>query len=545
VKKIHPLLLSGLSGLLLFFAWPVSPLTFLIFVGFIPLLLLADQTPKRGRFFAWTYITMAVWNIGTTWWVCNSTIPGGIAAIAANSLIMCIPWMGFYNIKKRMGETVAFPALILFWMSFEYIHLNWQLSWPWLILGNVFATHPGWVQWYEYTGASGGTLWVLLMNWLLFLLLREKWLTAILNIRYLLSALLVLIIPLLVSTLPHWEPAPNATASAGNPNIVIVQPNVDPWDEKFVAGKEEAQLRKLIRLSESRIDPHTALVVWPETAVPVAINEDEVKTSYFMAPVWDFLKRHPSVNLLTGIEGFRFYDALHKTPYSTKIPGSEKYAETYNSAAIMDSNDFRIYHKSKLVPGVETLPPFLHFLDTWFEKFGGTTGGYVPQEERTVLSTFNNTYRIAPAICYESIYGEFMSKYVRDGADLIVIITNDGWWGNTAGHKQHENYARLRAIETRRWIARSANTGISCFIDPIGNIIDPQSWDTQSAIKMEVPVEKSLTFYARHGDLLSRLAILGAMVLLLWNGIVIIRTLIAKKSKPPVPENSIPAGGQL
>src|SRR5580704_12003354 len=187
------------------------------------------------------------------------------------------------------------------------------------------------------------------------------------------------------------------------------------------------------------------------------------------------------------MEGFRILDRQNKTEYSEKIPGTDKYVDSYNSAVLFDSSHFMVYHKSKLVPGVEVLPSFLHFLDRWFEKFGGTTGGYTPQADRTALKTFNHTYSIAPAVCYESIYGEFMSKYMVNGANLIAIITNDGWWGNTAGYKQHESYARLRAVETGDWIARSANTGISCFIDPSGRVINPQPWNKETSIKLSIP----------------------------------------------------------
>ena len=160
--------------------------------------------------------------------------------------------------------------------------------------------------------------------------------------------------------------------------------------------------------------------------------------------------------------------------------------ESYNGSVLLDSSGASaFYHKSMLVPGVETLPWFLKFIDKWFEKFGGTTAGYAKQKERTVLNE-KHGYKIAPAICYESIYGEFMSKYIRNGANLICIITNDGWWKKTPGHKQHMNYARLRAIETGTWVARSANTGISCFIDPYGNVIDPQPYDTKAAIKLSI-----------------------------------------------------------
>ncbi|MBK5270133.1 MAG: apolipoprotein N-acyltransferase, partial [Bacteroidia bacterium] len=232
-----------------------------------------------------------------------------------------------------------------------------------------------------------------------------------------------------------------------------------------------------------------------------------------LAPLWDFLDQHPKVSLFTGIESFREF--LSATKYSQQYNGH--FYEDYNGSVLLDSSGaFGYYHKSMLVPGVETLPWFLKFIDKWFEKFGGTTAGYAKQEERTVLDT-KQGYKIAPAICYESIYGEYMSKYVRNGANIICIITNDGWWGNTPGHKQHMNYARLRAIETRKWVVRSANTGISCFIDPYGFVINPQPWDKEAAIKLNVPINISKTFFVRNGDLLSKVASIVCIVFLVMN----------------------------
>jgi apolipoprotein N-acyltransferase len=527
LKKIHPFFLSLLSGLLLFAAWPVSPLTFLIFFAFVPLLWLEEQGVKRGAFFGWTYLTLFIWNLATTWWVLNSTVAGGIAAIVANALLMCIPWMGFYQVKRRMGTRMGYLALIVYWLSFEFIHLTWELSWPWLTLGNVFATHPYWVQWYEYTGTSGGGLWILVANCLIYQVSKRILKQTVFPTRKLVWTILVILIPLGLSyfLLAGLRKGP---ADSSSPSIVIVQPNIDPWDEKFVAGKQEAQVQKLIRLSESKMDSTTTLIIWPETAIPVAIDEDSMKTSYFMQPVWDFLKKHPDVNLLTGVEGFRFFTEQNKTAYSQKIPQGDLYAEEYNSAVLMDSQDFHAYHKSKLVPGVETLPSFLKFMESLFEKFGGTTGGYARQEERTVLKTSNHTYDIAPAVCYESIYGSFMARYVRNGANLIAVITNDGWWGNTPGYKQHENYARLRAIETRRWVARSANTGISCFIDPSGNIYQPQPWDTATAIRMAIPRNDRITLYVAEGDLISLVALVATLLVLLIQLIYLVRNMLRR-----------------
>ena len=187
------------------------------------------------------------------------------------------------------------------------------------------------------------------------------------------------------------------------------------------------------------------------------------------------------------------------------------------------------YHKSKLVPGVESLPSFLNFLGNWFEQFGGTTGGYARQEERTVLKDPSISYAIAPSVCYESIYGEFMTGFMRNGANVIGIITNDGWWGNTAGHKQHLAYASLRAIESRRWVVRSANTGISAVIDPYGRIVQSLPWDKEGALKAVIPIREQQTFYVRYGDVLSKLMIVLAIILLSYSSYIF----FSKKSRQP------------
>ena len=405
---------------------------------------------------------------------------------------------------------------ITFWMSFEFIHLqDWGLSWPWLTLGNVFATHTSWIQWYELTGVAGGSFWILCSNVLVFAVLKEfkeNGRTKKYFIRLSLW-LLVLIVPVLLSRLfyfkGYWQ---NENAK----NIVIVQPNIDPYAKvSEQAGSLEWQLQRLINTSEKEIDNNTVLVVWPETALysPSRIQEETVKENMFLSPLWLFLKQHPQLSLFSGIESFRVFDK--KTKYGEAMFG--KYVESYNGSMLADSSGaYAFYHKTMLVPGVETLPWFLKFLSSWFEKFGGATAGYAKQDSRTVLNE-KNGFKIAPAICYESIYGDFMSRYVKQGANLICVITNDGWWKNTPGHKQHMNYARLRAIETRTWVARSANTGISCFIDPNGNVIDPQAYNTQAAIKLSVPVNvQHNTFYVRYGDWLYKLMLILSGLLIIW-----------------------------
>lgn len=486
------------------------------------------------------YLALFTWNISTTWWIWNADMLGAWLAIIVNSLLMCIPLMGFRFMNKRFGSLIGYASFIIFWMSFEYLHLqDWGLSWPWLTIGNVFAGRTNWIQWYEYTGTSGGTLWVLLVNVLLFQLIRVR--SGKDNIRgtmydvrmsslLLISVLLAL--PIIVSLLINNNRSTSyPTSDIKNPtssNIVIVQPNIDPY-EKLSTGTFEAQLQQLIRLSEQQIDSNTTLLVWPETALyaPNGFDEASLQQNFFLNPLFAFLKRHPKLSLFTGIESYRVFSERISND-ARPIEGTSNFYEVYNGSVLFDSTGPKqFYHKSMLVPGVETLPGFLKFLAPVFEKFGGTAGGYAKQDERTPVNTTNG-YVIAPAICYESIYGEYMSKYVRSGANIIAVITNDGWWGNTPGYKHHMLYGKLRAIETRKWVLRSANTGISCFIDPIGNVFQPQPWWTATATKMHIPVNNQQTFFVRFGDLLSKLALILTGFLLLF---AIYQTIAGKQKK--------------
>lgn len=511
----HPVFLAVLSGALLTMAWPVAGFTPFIFIAFVPLYLLSTKSISKLTFTVLIYTAMLIWNGGTTWWIWNATAEGAIGAILANSLLMTLPWLAFFSLRSYVTNRMANLALIVFWMSFEYLHLqDWGLSWPWLTLGNVFAKHTEWIQWYEYTGSSGGTLWVLVSNLAAFTIIckRSHWK------NYFTSSemhrfLAVMILPLVISKLMFSE----RTIPYGAANVIIVQPNVDPYREKFAAGTQSEQIAKLIRLTESLTDSATQLVVWPETAIPVQVWEDELTTNHYYAPIWEFIKAHPQISILSGIDSYRKVAENEMNDFSTRNPdGTTLYYKAYNTAALLSAdNQFQLYHKSKLVPGVESLPGWLNWMGRLFEQFGGISGTLATDKERRILAQ-KNGFKIAPAICYESIYGEFLTSYVRNGANIIGVITNDGWWGNTPGYKQHMNYARLRAIETRRWIVRSANTGISCFITPSGKVLQPQGWWKEAAIKMHVPVSNELSFYVRYGDLISKAAVaLTFMIILL------------------------------
>lgn len=523
LRKRLPLLLSLLAGGLLWAAWPTSPLTFLVFIGFVPLLAIADKVNNRGTYFGLIYLALWIWNTGTTWWVGNTTVPAsGIFANAFNALLMSVPLMGYKITLERHNRLTSYFALIVYWLAFEYIHQEWELSWPWLTLGNAFAMRPEWVQWYEYTGTLGGSLWVLLVNISLyaawrkrkkgtdagsFLLWKEGW-----------KPVLLLVIPVVISFIVAVM---NIEIRKLTMNVVVVQPNIDPYDEKFSTSSAQEQLAKLLDLTRSQIGADTRFVIWPETALfTQGAWEHELNYQPEIQAIRSFLQLYPNAKIITGASTYKQYPVPGEAPATarTRSDGGPPY-DAFNSAIQIDtSSNIQIYHKAKLVPGVELTPymRYLPFMKKLAMDFGGITGSYGLTPGVDIFSNPPPYGNVFAAICYESVYSHFVAEKVRQGANLLVVSTNDGWWGNTQGHKQHMQYARLRAIETRRWVARSANTGISCFISPLGDVIAPQPYWEPAAIKYDVTNKTRLTFYVKYSGFIAKAPLIFCILLLLY-----------------------------
>ena len=519
MQRLHhstTILLSLLSGFLFWIGWTPNNFSAAIFFAFIPLFIIEEKEKNSYRFFLFTFLGLLSWNLFTTWWIWNSTMIGAWLAIAVNSLLMFIPWWGYRKTKKITNEKIALAAFVVYWISFEYLHqLDWGLSWPWLTLGNAFAERISWIQWYEYTGTSGGSLWIVCVNVFLFFgyvrvnAMKPRFKTH-------LTIITTLVLPILISLYIEQKEIKKAQTNATGlkKNIVIVQPNIDPY-EKISSGDLKKLSQSLLDLSIKKVDSNTTLLIWPETALYAygGIDEERVKENAELENIFAFLKKYPNIHLFTGIESYRIFPEKHSM-YSRPMEGSGNFYEIYNGGMLADSSGaLQFYHKSMLVPGVETLPEFLLFLGPLFEKLGGTAGGYARQEIRTIIPLKNN-HIIAPAVCYESIYGAYMSRYIKNGANLIAIITNDGWWGDTPGHQQHMAYARLRAIENRKWVVRSANTGISCFINPAGIVALQTEWWKPDALKGSVYTDTRETFFVKWGDIISKMALVmtGLMI---------------------------------
>ncbi|MDQ3048280.1 MAG: apolipoprotein N-acyltransferase [Bacteroidota bacterium] len=529
VRTYQLYLLSVMSGLLLGFSWFPNSFLPLIFIAFVPLLMAEQEVfsnPYKHRsitLFVCSYLTFFLWNIISTWWVKNASFGGAAMAILCNALLMSMVFMTFHSVKKRIGEKWSYLIFISFWLGWEYFHLNWHLSWPWLTLGNVFADFPSIIQWYEFTGVFGGSLWILTVNLLLFSCISYNGKFSF-RVKGKKSAglLALLILPILISF------ALKPTVPAGDMEVVIIQPNIDPYNEKFT-GSPDDQLRKMLQMAAEKITDSTEYVVFPETAIVDEIWENEMNESSGIQLLNSFLLSFPDVKIIIGASTSRYYKA-GETPSATarKFTQEAAYYDSYNTALQLDSTGkVQIYHKSKLVPGVEKMPfPFIFkHLSSLAIDLGGTTGSLGMQDERTVFTSEDPSMKAAPVVCYESIYGEYVGDYINNGAQFIAIITNDGWWGDTPGYKQHLKYGALRAIETRKWIVRSANTGISCFIDPAGTILQPTSWWVPAALSGKISLVEERTFYTRFGDYIALAAVYLAVLLLVYSWLIRFRML--------------------
>lgn len=520
-------LLALKTGFILWLGWPIKPLAFFLFVGFVPLLYMEQYIRQSGKyrspgytFFKWSYLAMLLWNAFTTWWVSHSTVPGGIAAVIFNAALMCIPLTGFHFTRRYLGNTIGYASFIVYWVAFEQLHLNWDLSWPWLTLGNGFATLNTWVQWYEYTGFLGGSVWVLLVNLLIFLVIR-RYPQERVELKKLWLPLVLIVVPVLISfaILATYQ-------EKGEPTeVVVVQPNIDPYREKFSGHDNfipyEEQQQRLIDLSEKKITPNTKFVVWPETALRQEQGywEEQLHNYQSIQQLKDFVQRHPNLELVSGLDSYTFYgDNKDASPTIRHLEGYGYYDSFNTGMHINRKNEIDLYHKSKLVPGVEKLPypEVFKFLGPLAIDLGGTVGSQGSQDTRDVFKHSGNPkLGAAPVICYESIYGDYVSEYVRNGASLIFVITNDGWWSDSPGYKQHLQYATLRAIETRRSIARAANTGISAFINQKGEITDRSGWWVQASLAQTILANTELTFYTRTGEYIGKSVLWLSLLLIL------------------------------
>ena len=526
----NPYFLSFLGAFLLWAGWPSSYLFPLLFMGMAAFLLSAKQMIVRGfkgpKYFLVLFLGLLLWNVATTWWIKNATWSGMIMAVIGNTLLMYLPFLAYRWGHKAKVEKLAMLTFVSCWLAYEYLHHNWSLSWPWITLGNGMAKFPSLVQWYEYTGTGGGSLWILLANVLLFNMVdksmfgKAKWT----------KLGLLIVLPMLVSFLVKFKYSDsNNDVPFQTSEVVVLQPNFNTYTQKSRWGADYIPLKeqcfRMIEASKTQLTQSTEFLVWPETAISGNHQESDFSNSTVFHMLHQFLLSYPNLTLVSGVDTYEFCtDQNNPTQYASYTSRGGHY-EPYNASLMMTKDTIAFYHKSKFVPGAEQVP-FPWLIKPLEMLLGGVGfGHYFGQEKQEPFVSSKGT-KASSGICYESIYGEHMAEFVNNGAQIQFVITNDDWWHDTEGHRQHYDYARLRVIESRKPLARSGNTGFSGFFDILGNDTQKTDYRVDACIKQELQLNNYVTYYSKHGDFIGRTAAFFSVCFLLS---VLVKRVIIKK----------------
>ncbi|HTO93632.1 MAG TPA: apolipoprotein N-acyltransferase [Bacteroidota bacterium] len=514
--------LAALSGALLGFSFPPFRTGLLACVGLVPLLVAMAHRERLSHALRLAYVAMLVFHLITLNWT-GGYVHGndpymmiaGAVTMIFHPLFYLIPLGLYHAARKWLGENPALVALPFLWVGYEYSHSLSEWSFPWLTIGNSQSFDLSRIQFISFTGIWGLSLWILLINVLTYLLYAE-----LASRRWTRRAAWLGALILAVGLLPTAEglyvlsgaPAAGLPGPGKPVTVGIVQSNVDPWDKWARQGNELVSLYTGMthRLTSDPAGPRPSIVLWPETAItgwPLLPGS---------RPLLEALRSDADtmgVSILTGIDHAVVYADPAAAPASARTArvGGERY-DTYNAAAFIQPHVERVdwYGKMKMVPIAERVPyaDMFAFLD--FLRWGVGIGGWQIGPRQTVFRDSATGVSFSSLICYESTYPGFVASFVRKGASFLALITIDSWWGKMSGAFQHRQFAVFRAVENRRWIARCAVGGISCFIDPYGRSYDDTELFTVRTIARTIAASDELTFYTRHGDWLGMCALLGA-----------------------------------
>jgi apolipoprotein N-acyltransferase len=510
--------LALLSGLLLGLPWSIPPLFPLVLVAWVPLLLVEERVRRDSNPYAvfnLALVAFLLWNVLGTWWIARAQAVGAVLIILANALLQALVFWLASRVRVTLKLPLFFPFLLL-WMGYEHFHLSWDLAWPWLNLGNAFSPAPQAIQWYEYTGVRGGTLWILLVNFAtlkVYTAWRRKGPAGLVASGALLSLLILL--PALGShlMLRNFEEADETV------EIALLQPNLDSYTVKFDPQNYTRHVAEFFEAADALVDGGTRFLLGPETLVVAQIDERDPAASPFYRMLLDFREKHPQLNILVGVHSYLEVEGETVPPGSRFNREGGFYYEAFNTALFLPAGEPAVpqyYHKSKLVPLFERMPfvQYLRFLGKYSLELGGYTGTYSNRQANPTFVVPGASIRILPIVCFESIFGPYCARRLPGEMSFICMLTNDGWWKGTPGYRHHFRFSVLRAIENRRDFVRVANTGISALIDARGRVLARTPWWEKASLKATVHLRRGRTFFARHGDWLGRAALTAAGLLL-------------------------------
>ncbi len=531
-RTLFRLCLAVTSGLLLGFSFPPSPFYSLAYVAFIPLFYLFAHFGSYNQIVKYSYLFLLVFHLLTVYWTGGYSVGKDLWMMTAGAAVIFIHPMLFlpfilvsFFIRKRLGLCSGLIAFALFWTSFEYLHSLGEYSFPWLTIGNSQAYDLNRIQIIEYSSIYGLTLLIFAFNIFAFLLL---WKMAINNwkLRSLsVSAALILLMVLYFGPVLYgkWIIKKESVELGKTVCVGVIQPNFDPWD-KWGEGSRNKwdsyfyQFNTYIEETKKLARYNPDIILWPETAIPFHIL---LPRYLAYLSTLQLLVDTLQLPIFSGLPTIEYFDSLNAPATAQRISGTEIFAESYNSAIFIQPKCMPgpIHKKSILVPFAERIPyaETFRFLIEPLKWNVGISSWGKGEDTLTYTLPLNNRgiSKFSGMICYESAFPNYVREFVKRGAEFLVIITNDSWWGNTSGAYQHASFASLRAVETRRWVVQCANGGISMIVDPAGIMHVATSLYSKTQFVSDIFLRSEKTFYVKYGDIIAQLCLTASLMILI------------------------------
>lgn len=509
--------LAILTGVLLTISWPPLSVSPVIFVAFVPLFWSIHDLNSVKKSFLYTYLAFFVWTVGTMYWIGNARVGGrGYLVMAAAWLLIplfqCIPMVLFFWLKKKWNSNKAWLFLPLLWISYEYLHSQWDLAFTWLHLGLGLTTSPFLIQFYKITGYLGGSMVILYFNVLIFLIVLNYKSS---SVKKFIIAASILMVSILVI---NYFLLPSQVESSQKAKVAYVQLSLDPY-----AHMDKQSVHDVINKAEQAtkdLPRDVDLVVFPEGF----IKTSPLAPLVFNNPDRDSLiielkriSKKIDAPILTGFIGFKLYKPENAPPNALPT-GDGPYFAGFNGIMLVSPDQpTQIQTKRHLVPFMERVPFIEYF--SFFEKFrlglNQMMASYTKNTSVKILTY--KQLRIAPFICLDALFPEDGGTFVDQRANVIAVITNDGWAGNTSGYQQNASYATNLAVSLNREVVRAASTGISKFIDVKGQSHKETGWGKKAVIMKEVYLHNNVTPYAIFGDVIGLISVVISSLIIVFN----------------------------
>jgi apolipoprotein N-acyltransferase len=496
------------TGILLVLSLPPIGIWPMAWVAFVPLMYsLSGAGMKRG--FALGWLSGAVFFLGTVYWVVNSMHNYGGLPIYVSIFVMLLlvaflsVYPAFFGLilgSVRYGRhglglagIVAVPAL---WVALEYLRGYIFTGFPWVLIGYSQVGNTTLIQFADLTGVWGVSFIILAVNTCIFLLLKARVDTGIKRPVNAVLAVLLMLTMVLAYGFIRVPQVDTEVLEWPGLKVAVVQGGIDQqvkWDKGF----QDKTLDIYGDLSVKAAKEGSELIIWPETAVPFYLGEHNPKEELVARIV-----RRAGVHLLTGAPSYDYDRQTRNVSY-------------FNSAYFFapDGRTIGRYDKAHLVPYGEYVPlrrffPFIKKLTAGVGDFSSGPGAVPIAFKEEGLGVI---------ICYEAIFPKISAAAVKNGATLLVNLTNDAWFGRSSAPYQHFSMSVFRAVENRVFLVRAANTGISAVVDPVGRVLSASPLFVEELLVETVGLKRGeVTFYTKYGDIFAYgcLAVSGFFILL-------------------------------